>query len=120
MKRLFLILSVLASAGVAHAEPVPAPTVSTSSTFALVQHLMAQQQWQAAQVALQDAAQDPAADPIEILFLGGMIAIAWLLWRAARGHFSGSYYTPMHLGGLYWHLVDLIWIYLFPLLYLIH
>ncbi len=36
------------------------------------------------------------------------------------GAFSPEYYTPVEIGGLYWHLVDLIWIFLFPLLYLIH
>lgn len=50
----------------------------------------------------------------------GMAIIAWLLRRAVRGDFSPSYFTPVDLGGLYWHLVDLIWIFLFPLLYLIH
>ncbi|MGE3182296.1 MAG: cytochrome c oxidase subunit 3 family protein [Phycisphaerae bacterium] len=49
----------------------------------------------------------------------GMGVIGWLLWRANRGDFSAGYFTPVDLGGLYWHLVDLIWIYLFPLLYLI-
>jgi cytochrome c oxidase subunit 3 len=50
----------------------------------------------------------------------GMAIIAWLLRRAMRGDFGPSYFTPVDLGGLYWHLVDLIWIFLFPLLYLIH
>jgi len=54
-----------------------------------------------------------------IHILGGMGAILWVLWRATKGHFSSRYYTPVDLVGLYWHLVDLIWIYLFPLLYLI-
>jgi heme/copper-type cytochrome/quinol oxidase subunit 3 len=36
------------------------------------------------------------------------------------GEFSEQYYTPVDLVGLYWHLVDLIWLFLFPLLYLIH
>jgi cytochrome c oxidase subunit 3 len=48
-----------------------------------------------------------------------MIGISWLLVRAIRGDFGPSYYTPVDLIGLFWHLVDLIWIYLFPLLYLI-
>jgi len=52
--------------------------------------------------------------------LAGMAVIAWLIVRSARGHFSAAYYTPVDLGGLYWHVVDLIWIFLFPLLYLIH
>ncbi len=43
-----------------------------------------------------------------------------MLVRARRGEFGPQYYTPVDLAGLYWHLVDLIWIYLFPLLYLIH
>jgi cytochrome c oxidase subunit III len=37
-----------------------------------------------------------------------------------RAEFGPSYFTPVDLVGLYWHLVDLIWIFLFPLLYLIH
>jgi len=49
----------------------------------------------------------------------GMIAISWLLIRAVKGHFSSQYFEPVDCIGLYWHLVDLIWIYLFPLLYLI-
>ncbi|MBI4224016.1 MAG: cytochrome c oxidase subunit 3 family protein [Deltaproteobacteria bacterium] len=51
--------------------------------------------------------------------LAGMGILTWLLIRSNRGHFSSQYYTPVELGGIYWHLVDLIWIYLFPLLYLI-
>ena len=48
-----------------------------------------------------------------------MAVMGWVLRRAIRGDFSSQYYTPVDLVGLYWHLVDLIWIYLFPLLYLI-
>ena len=51
--------------------------------------------------------------------LCGMGAIGWLLRRAIRGDFNSTYYAPVDLVGLYWHLVDLIWIYLFPLMYLI-
>lgn len=54
-----------------------------------------------------------------IHILGGMAAISWVLWRAIRGDFTPQYYGPVDFVGLYWHLVDLIWIYLFPLLYLI-
>ncbi|MCI0632033.1 MAG: cytochrome c oxidase subunit 3 [Phycisphaerales bacterium] len=49
----------------------------------------------------------------------GMIVISWLLIRTFQGHFSSEYFTPVDLGGLYWHIVDLIWIFLFPLFYLI-
>jgi cytochrome c oxidase subunit 3 len=52
--------------------------------------------------------------------LVGMALISWLLYRSIRGDFSSQWYTPVDLIGLYWHLVDLIWIFLFPLLYLIH
>lgn len=49
----------------------------------------------------------------------GMAGILWVLRRTLRNEFSVHYYTPVEMVGLYWHLVDLIWIYLFPLLYLI-
>ena len=49
----------------------------------------------------------------------GMGLMTWLLMRARRGEFGPAYYTPVELGGLYWHFVDIVWIYLFPLLYLI-
>ena len=51
--------------------------------------------------------------------VAGMCAFGWVLRRAVRGDFSPEYYTAVDLTALYWHLVDLIWIYLFPLLYLI-
>lgn len=49
----------------------------------------------------------------------GIGVLAWILWRNVKGEFSKDYWTPVDLAALYWHLVDLIWIYLFPLLYLI-
>ena len=49
----------------------------------------------------------------------GMTLICWMMVRTARGEFSSNYFFPVELTGLYWHLVDLIWIYLFPLLYLV-
>lgn len=49
----------------------------------------------------------------------GMGIIGWITLRARRGHFNREWYTPVELTGLYWHLVDIIWIFLFPLLYLI-
>jgi cytochrome c oxidase subunit 3 len=52
--------------------------------------------------------------------IAGMSAIAWVMFRSSRGQFSSEYFGPVDYVGLYWHLVDLIWIYLFPLLYLIH
>ena len=52
--------------------------------------------------------------------LVGMGLITWILLRALKNEFGPRYFTPVDLVGLYWHLVDLIWIFLFPLLYLIH
>ena len=49
----------------------------------------------------------------------GMAILIWVLRRLVRGDFNTEYYIPVELGGLYWHLVDLVWIFLFPLLYLI-
>jgi len=51
--------------------------------------------------------------------LAGVFVFIWLLWRATKGHFGPKYYGPVDFAALYWHLVDLIWIFLFPLLYLI-
>lgn len=51
--------------------------------------------------------------------LGGIGVWIWLLIRARRGEFGPNYYTPIEMTGLYWHFVDLVWIYLFPLLYLV-
>jgi cytochrome c oxidase subunit III len=49
----------------------------------------------------------------------GMGVIAWVLKRTLKGEFSPHYYTPVELVGFYWHFVDLVWIYLFPLMYLV-
>ena len=45
--------------------------------------------------------------------------IIWIMVGTAKGRFHAGYYMPVDLVGLYWHLVDLIWIFLFPLLYLV-
>jgi len=52
--------------------------------------------------------------------LGGIVAMLWLLRCAFRGDFDGGHFTKVDMVALYWHVVDLIWIYLFLLLYLIH
>jgi cytochrome c oxidase subunit 3 len=49
----------------------------------------------------------------------GMAIIFWVYRLAQRNRFSENYYGPVEISALYWHLVDLIWIYLFPLLYLV-
>lgn len=49
----------------------------------------------------------------------GIALLAWVMIRTKAGEFTNEYYTPVDLVGLYWHIVDMIWIYLFPLYYLI-
>jgi cytochrome c oxidase subunit III len=51
--------------------------------------------------------------------LAGMAVIGWLIKRSIRGDFGPDYFNPVDFVGLYWHVVDLVWIFLFPLLYLI-
>ncbi|MBI5189381.1 MAG: cytochrome c oxidase subunit 3 family protein [Nitrospirae bacterium] len=51
--------------------------------------------------------------------LCGLLVMAWLLVQAGRGRFSAEYSTPVELTGIYWHFVDLVWIYLYPMFYLI-
>lgn len=49
----------------------------------------------------------------------GMIVLGWVTTKAMRNEFSARNYTAVELGSMYWHLVDLVWIFLFPMLYLI-
>jgi len=49
----------------------------------------------------------------------GMGLLLWLLVRARKGDFTPTYFGPVDVVGLYWHFVDIVWIFLFPLLYLI-
>jgi cytochrome c oxidase subunit III len=51
--------------------------------------------------------------------LVGLGLMITLLMMARKGTFGPSYFTPIEVGGLYWHFVDIVWIFLFPLLYLI-
>jgi cytochrome c oxidase subunit 3 len=46
--------------------------------------------------------------------------LLWLIYWAWKGLYTPQYFTPVENFGLYWHFVDIIWIYLFPLLYLIN
>jgi cytochrome c oxidase subunit III len=49
----------------------------------------------------------------------GLGIVAVLIYMTAKGRFGPTYATPLDISGLYWHFVDIIWIFLFPLLYLI-
>lgn len=49
----------------------------------------------------------------------GMGLIAWILVRIIKGHYGPDHWTGVEGVGIFWHLVDLVWIYLFPILYLV-
>lgn len=49
----------------------------------------------------------------------GVGLLSRMAWMTSRRKFSDAYYTPIEISGLYWHFVDIIWIFLYPLLYLI-
>ena len=51
-----------------------------------------------------------------VIGIGIMLVMLWLAWR---GTITDEYYSPIEISGLYWHFVDIVWIFLFPLLYLI-
>jgi cytochrome c oxidase subunit 3 len=51
-----------------------------------------------------------------VIGIGLLSVLVWLAWR---GRFSSTYYAPVENIGLYWHFVDIVWIFLFPLLYLL-
>src|SRR5262249_33921028 len=48
----------------------------------------------------------------------GIAVVLVIAWLAHRGHYSASYYSPVDVTGLYWHFVDIVWIFLLPTLYL--
>jgi cytochrome c oxidase subunit 3 len=50
---------------------------------------------------------------------GGLVLVGWIIVRAKRGDFSPAYYTPVTAVGLYWSFVDMVWIVLYPLIYLV-
>jgi cytochrome c oxidase subunit III len=50
----------------------------------------------------------------------GVGVLVFLLAMAWRGRYGPTYYTPVEVAGLYWHFVDIVWIFLFPILYLIN
>lgn len=49
----------------------------------------------------------------------GIGLILFVAWRAHRGEYTPKYYNPVEVAGLYWHFVDIVWIFLYPLLYLV-
>lgn len=51
--------------------------------------------------------------------IGGLFLVGWIILRARREEFSPSYFTPVVVVGLYWSFVDIVWIVLYPLIYLV-
>jgi cytochrome c oxidase subunit 3 len=49
----------------------------------------------------------------------GLGIMSVMLWLNSRGTITPEYYSPIEISGLYWHFVDIVWIFLFPLLYLL-
>ena len=49
----------------------------------------------------------------------GVCILSFIILQTAKGTYSAKYYTPVDIAGLYWHFVDIVWIFLFPLFYLI-
>ena len=57
---------------------------------------------------------------VNALVGAGIALLFWLIWRSQRGEFTSGYVAPIENFGLYWHFVDIVWLFLFPLLYLIN
>ena len=51
--------------------------------------------------------------------LGGIAILGWLARAVRGGRLDGVYHTPLELGGMYWHFVDIVWVFLWPLFYLL-
>ena len=52
--------------------------------------------------------------------IAGMSLITWVAIGTLRGRYSAAYYTPVEGVGLYWHFVDMVWVFLYPMFYLVH
>jgi cytochrome c oxidase subunit 3 len=117
-------IDTLPASTVQHAATAPTglapPSASESQRMAVVKHV-------APQLAEDKPANAHLFFGLYFLMTGlhgihvliGMVVIIWLMWRLQRGDFTKRYYAAVECGGLYWHIVDVIWIFLFPLWYLI-
>ncbi len=118
------LIEDLPASTVSDAAPAPTglapPSASESQRMAVVKHV-------APQLAEDKPANAHLFFGLYFLMTGlhgihviiGMVVIIWLMWRLQRGDFTKRYYAAVECGGLYWHIVDVIWIFLFPLWYLI-
>ena len=48
----------------------------------------------------------------------GLVLLAWMVRLARRGTLTPRYHTPLELCGIYWHFVDVVWVFLWPMFYL--
>jgi cytochrome c oxidase subunit III len=109
-------------------------TMALGLTFLVVKAFEYEHKWELRHVpGLNFFYEGPHAGQVEIFFslyfgLTGLHALhmvigfgilSWITWKAHKGHFSPEWNTPVELSGLYWHFVDIVWIFLFPLLYLV-
>jgi len=112
-------------------------TMALGLTFLVVKFFEYREKFEVGHVPGYNFHVDPAhagiAGPMEIFFslyftMTGLHALHMVIgfgilsvicWMAYRGRFSPQWYTPVEMSGLYWHFVDIVWIFLFPLLYLI-
>jgi cytochrome c oxidase subunit 3 len=112
-------------------------TMALGLTFLVVKFFEYREKFELHHVPGYDFHVDPAhagiAGPMEIFFslyftMTGLHALHMVIgfglmsvitWMAYKGRFSPQWYTPVEMSGLYWHFVDIVWIFLFPLLYLV-
>ena len=109
-------------------------TMILGTTFLVVKFFEYKHKWELNHIpGLNFQFEGPHAPQVEIflsLYFGltglhalhmiiGVSLLAVITWMAHRRRFSPDWYTPVELSGLYWHFVDIVWIFLFPLLYLV-
>lgn len=116
-------------------------TIALGSTFLVVKYFEYAEKFEHRLVPGPGFAPDPAhygqlvqnADHAQVFFalyfvmtglhalhmIIGIGVLTWLLFPSWKGKFDASYHNPLEVTGLYWHFVDLVWIFLFPLLYLL-
>ena len=109
-------------------------TMALGLTFLVIKFFEYEHKWELRHVpGLNFAYEGPHAQHVQIFFslyfsLTGLHALHMLIgfgllsviaWMAHKRRFSPDWYTPVEMSGLYWHFVDIVWIFLFPLLYLV-
>lgn len=109
-------------------------TMALGLTFLVIKFFEYEHKWELRHVpGLNFAYEGPEAQHVQIFFslyfsLTGLHALHMLIgfgllsviaWMAYKRRFSPEWYTPVEMSGLYWHFVDIVWIFLFPLLYLV-